>query len=450
MILDELLKKISVHAAKQAIIWQGQSYSYNDIAELINKYSLVIAEFGMGNDTVAIVGDYSPHTVSFFIAALLGNCVVLPLSGRPEKTIQEYCDIAQVEHIIKFDVNGMLCYEDYRKVQTNTIMQEFKIKQHPGLVIFSSGSTGVSKAILHDAIPLLEKFKEPRKCVRIISFLLFDHIGGINTLFYTLFNGGCLIIPNDRSVSAVCQAIELYKVEALTTTPTFLNLLFLNHAVDLYCLDSLRVINYGTEIMPEFLLVKLHELFPNVRLSQAYGLSEIGVLPIRSASHASTLIKIDKSEDFKVRIQDGMLEIKARSSMVGYLNSDNPITEDGWFATGDQVEVHGDYLKILGRKSDIINVGGGKFYPAEVENVLRQMEGVEDVLVFAMTNSITGNAVAARVRLSIIEEQTTFQVRMRAFCKDKLSNFKIPQKVELTNEMFHGERFKKTRKVGNK
>lgn len=449
MILNELLVKMTDYASKCAIIWSDKSYTYEDINELIKKYSLVIAENNMANGTVAIVGDYSPHTISFFIAALLQNCVVLPLAGRLEKTVHVYCDIAQVQHIIRFDTNNMLIYENKCNAQNNLIMQGFKIKKHPGLVIFSSGSTGVSKGILHDAIPLLEKFRTPKKCVRVISFLLFDHIGGINTLFYTLFNGGCLVIPSNRSVLTVCQAIQRYKVEALTTTPTFLNLLLLSQATDHYCLDSLRVINYGTEIMSEYLLLRLHEVFPDVRLSQAYGLSEVGVLPIRSVSPTSTLIKIDKSEDFDVRIRGGMLEIKARSSMIGYLNCENPITEDGWFKTGDLVDVQGDYLKILGRESDIINVGGGKVYPAEVENILRQMENVEDVLVFSTPNFITGNTVVARFRLTVPEELPILQARMHTFCKDKLSNYKIPQKVQLTAEMLHGERFKKIRKIGS-
>ncbi len=450
MIINELLTKIKEHSSKCAVIWLGKPYSYNDINMLVKKYSLVIAETGMAGKTVALFGDYSPYTISFLIAALKHLCVVLPLANRSENTLNEYCDIAQAEHFIRFTNCGTLLYEGKRKVQNNNTMHEFKKKQHPGLVIFSSGSTGTSKAILHDAISLLDKFKKVKKCVRVISFLLFDHIGGINTLFYTIFNGGCLVIPKDRSVFSVCEAIQLYKVEALTTTPTFLNLLLLSHVADHYCLNSLRVINYGTEIMPEYLLTKLHELFPDVRLSQAYGLSEIGVLPVRSVSPISTLIKIDDSNDFNVRIREGMLEIKARSTMVGYLNCENPITKDGWFKTGDLVEVQGDSLKILGRQSDIINVGGSKVYPAEVENVLRQMNNVEDVLIFGTPNSITGNTVVAKFRLSVFEDLSDFQGRMLAFCKEKLSNYKIPQKILFTTEMLHGDRFKKIRKVGSK
>lgn len=450
MIIDELLIKMKDYANKSAIVWRDKAYSYHDINLLVDKYALLITEKNMSGQVVAVIGDYSPHTMAIFIALFKYNCIVLPLTNKPEKTLIDYFNISEVRHILRFDEKGELIYGINNQLQKNEMMRLFKDKKQPGLVIFSSGSTGVSKGILHNVIPLLEKFRKQKKCVRIISFLLFDHIGGINTLFYTLFNGGCLVIPKDRSVIAVCAAVQEHGVQAITTTPTFLNLLLLSSAKNNYCLNSLRIINYGTEIMPEYLLLKLHESFPSIRFSQAYGLSEVGVLPIRSISSTSTLIKIDESDDFSVRIKDGMLEIKSKSSMVGYLNCPQPVGEELWFKTGDLVEVQDGYIKILGRQSDLINVGGSKVYPAEVENVLQQMENVEDVLVYSMPNSITGNTVVAKFKLSMPEDLSSFHIKMRNFCYEKLSNYKIPQKIELASEIFYSERYKKIRKIRSK
>ena len=93
---------------------------------------------------------------------------------------------------------------------------------------------------------------------------------------------------------------------------------------------------------------------------------------------------------------DGLLEIKAQSAMLGYLNAPSPFTEDGWFITGDAVEVDGEYFRILGRQSEMINVGGEKVYPAEVESVLQLMDGVEEVMVNGEENAITGQIVRAK------------------------------------------------------
>ena len=297
---------------------------------------------------------------------------------------------------------------------------------------------------MHDFVPLLKKFQVPRHAYRTISFLLFDHIGGVNTLFYTLSNGGCLVTLSDRSPEAVCQAIEAFKVEIVPTSPTFLNLLLLSEAYKRFDLSSLELITYGTEPMPEATLKRLHTIFPNIRLLQTYGLSELGILRSKSRSSDSLWVKIG-GEGFKTRIVDGKLEIKAESAMLGYLNAPSPFTEDGYMQTGDAVEVDGEYLRILGRTSEIINVGGEKVYPAEVEGILQQMNGVEDAIVSAAPNAITGQMVVAKVKLTEIEDISLFRKRMREHCKGKLERFKIPQKIAFLENNTHSNRFKKLR-----
>jgi acyl-CoA synthetase (AMP-forming)/AMP-acid ligase II len=150
-------------------------------------------------------------------------------------------------------------------------------------------------------------------------------------------------------------------------------------------------------------------------------------------------------EGFETRIVKGLLEIKARSAMLGYLNAPSPFTADGWFITGDAVETDGDYIRILGRKSELINVGGEKVYPAEVESVLQSMDGVEEVVVNGEPNPLTGNIVVARVKLSTAEGLGSFRRRMRAFCSGRLARFMIPHKVVIVTSELHGDRFKKMR-----
>jgi acyl-CoA synthetase (AMP-forming)/AMP-acid ligase II len=115
--------------------------------------------------------------------------------------------------------------------------------------------------------------------------------------------------------------------------------------------------------------------------------------------------------------------------------------------TGDAVEVDGEYFRILGRRTEIINVGGEKVYPTEVESVLMQMDNVHDVMVYGEKNPITGNIVAVRVNLVAPENPAELKRRMRAYCKDKLAPFKIPVKVEITSDAQFSARYKKLRSV---
>ncbi len=151
-------------------------------------------------------------------------------------------------------------------------------------------------------------------------------------------------------------------------------------------------------------------------------------------------------EGYDTKIVDGTLWIRAQSAMLGYLNAPSPFDEEGWMNTGDMVEVDGDYIRILGRKSEIINVGGQKVYPAEVESCLLQMDNVKDAVVLGEKNPITGSIVKARVNLFEPEKAPAFRKRMRAFCRDRLASYKIPVRVEISQQDQYSTRYKRMRK----
>jgi len=444
--IDFLLEIFEQNKDKDAIIWRDKNYSYGWFSQAVNDWGKELASNGVkANSIVSIEADFSPDSVAVLLAVIELGCVVVPLTSSVNANKSEFRDIAEIEYIIEIE-------DDSRPVITKTnnsprheLIKKLIDLKHPGLILFSSGSTGKSKAAIHDLVPMLEKFKTPRNSLKSITFLLFDHIGGINTLLYNLSNAGCVVTLEDRKPESICDAIQKHKVQLLPTSPTFINLLLVSEAYKKYDLSSLELVTYGTEVMSESTLKRFNQLFPSVRLLQTYGLSEVGILRSKSKSSDSLWVKVG-GEGFETRVVDDMLEIKAKSAMLGYLNAPSPFTDDGWFITGDSVEVDGEYIKILGRKSELINVGGEKVYPAEVESVLQTMDGVEDIAVTGESNPITGQIVKAKVKLSTDESLSEFRKRMRAFCKNKLERFKIPQKVILADNSLHGERFKKMRR----
>lgn len=131
--------------------------------------------------------------------------------------------------------------------------------------------------------------------------------------------------------------------------------------------------------------------------------------------------------------------------MLGYLNASAPFTDDGWFITGDAVEVDGEYFRILGRKSEMVNVGGEKVYPAEVESVILELPNIVDVTVSGKRNAITGQVVVAKVVVKDSEPSAAVSLRVRQHCRERLLPFKVPAVVEVTEESLHSERFKKRR-----
>ncbi len=445
MYIDFFLERFAKNPDNTAMIWRDKEYAYRDILNFVENDQKTLKQAISSSKVVAIEGDFSPRAVSVLLSLIELGCTVVPLTESVAHKKDEFKEIAEVEYVVKISDDDDFVVETTGRTATHEMLTKLKDENHPGLILFSSGSTGKSKAAVHDFLPLLNKFKVERKCMRMVTFLLFDHIGGVNTLLYVLSNTGCIITLQSRRPEYVCDMIEKYHAEVLPTSPTFINLLLISEAYKKYDLSSLKMITYGTEAMPEATLKRLHELFPDVRLLQTYGLSEIGIMRSKSKSSDSLWLKIG-GEDFATRVVDGILEIKAKSAMLGYLNAPSPFTADGWFHTGDEVLVDGEYMKILGRQSEMINVGGQKVFPAEVEGVLQEMDGVEDVTVCGEKNPLTGNIVVAKVKLSDGETAAAFKKRMRLFCKDKMESFKIPQKVVLVDHTMYGERFKKLRR----
>ncbi|MGD2070885.1 MAG: fatty acid--CoA ligase family protein [Gemmatimonadota bacterium] len=445
MAIGFLLERFEESADGDAIVWRDEVCTYGALLEAVRRSGDRLAEEEVEpGSVVSLEADFSPNAVAMLLALIGRACTVVPLTSSVEASKPEFREIAEVELVIDVGDDDEIRFRRTGRRAQHPYFRTLRETGHPGLVLFSSGSTGKSKASVHDFVPLLEKFKVRRHSKRCITFLLFDHIGGVNTLLYNLSNAGCVITVQDRSPDAVCAAIERHRGQILPTSPTFINLLLLSEAYRRHDLSSLELVTYGTEVMPESTLRTLHRLLPDVRLLQTYGLSEVGILRSKSRSSDSLWVKVG-GEGYETRVVDGLLEIKSESAMLGYLNADSPFTGDGWFRTGDAVEVDGEYFRFLGRTSEIINVGGEKVYPAEVEDVLQQMDGVEDVAVVGESNPITGQIVAARVKLASDESPAAFRKRMHDHCRERLARYKIPRKVELVDEYMFGERFKKMR-----
>lgn len=427
-----------------AIYAASAQYDYRQLYAEILVFEAHLENAGCCNRVVALVGDYSFTAVAALIALWRKGNVVALVTGRSAAEVDQLTTIAEANFVVRVDVTQAIAIEPRAPEVSHPLLLPLCASGEGGYIIFSSGSTGTPKASVHRLLPLLETHATPGRARRTISFLLFDHIGGLNTLVRTLMSGGALIFLSDRSPRTVSVAIQTYKAQALITSPTFLNLLVLGRADAADDLASLEVVNYGTEPMPKSTLAALQRLIPHARLSQSYGSTEAGVIPTRSESSASNLIRIVEEEcDF--RVVDGLLEVRPSTAMVGYLSGDNPFTTDGYFKTGDAVVQQGDYLYIIGRQSEIINVGGEKFYPAEVEQVLLEMSGILDVAVSKVKNSVVGNIVGATFRLKTMEPQDEFRRRLYEFCRGKMSPAKMPVKIDLTLEQLHSTRFKKIR-----
>jgi acyl-coenzyme A synthetase/AMP-(fatty) acid ligase len=327
---------------------------------------------------------------------------------------------------------------------TPTLYRSLQAVGHAGLVLFTSGTTGDPKAAVQDIDGLRLRYAQHRDVGKMLAFMQMDHIGGINTMLYVMTHGGSMVVPRSRSPQDVAAIIETHRIEVLPVSPTFLNLMLITGVIDQYDLSSLRRITYGSEPMPESVLRRLGEVLPGVDLLQTYGTTEMGILKSKSESNDSLWMKVG-GEGYETKVVDGRLWIRAQTAMLGYLNAPSPFDEDGYMDTGDEVEVRGEWIRVRGRKSEFINVGGTKVSPTEVESALLEMPQVCEASVSGMKHPLMGQVVRATVRLNDSCTVAEFKSAMREHCKDRLPQEAIPVKVSLASDPLVTERFKRRR-----
>lgn len=407
---------------------------YEDYADIL----LSVPE----GSVVAIRGEFNIETIGFMMALMDRRCIYVPIS-KAVVDIDYYQQTAQVEFYMDMENKQLIRLS--RETEKHPLYEKLRGIGHPGIVFFSSGTTGKPKAAVHDLMPYIHRFEEPGKTLRSMAFLLFDHAGGFNTVMHSISNAGLMVTLSKRTPDEVCQAIERYELELLPTSPTFLQMLLIGRYYEKYNLSSLKIISYGTEPMPASTLARMHKLFPDVRMKQTYGLTELGAIRTKSKASDSLWMKMGGDSHHQTKVVDGILYVKSDMAMLGYLNAEAPFDEDGWYNTGDRVEVDGEYYLIQGRDCERINVGGEKVYPAEVESILLSIDGVADAAVVGTENLILGQVVEAHIYPDENQDKAALTKRIKAVCKEKLEKYKRPMKIVYSETSFRSERFKKKR-----
>ena len=432
---------------RPSIIDSHGEYCYSDLALQIKQYHRDITGTIQAGDIVALQTDYNFYSIALMIALLKHKAIIVPIVSSNDDEISSRIKVADCNWVLKLNGQELVSNRISDKTERHELVGSLISNDHAGLILFSSGTTGEPKAMIHNFDHLVDSFIGKRiKKLNMLVFLMFDHIGGLNTLLNTLSMGAQIVLPENRNPEHVATLIEKHKVHVLPSTPTFLNMMLMAKVNEKFDLKSLKMITYGTETMPESVLLNLKRTFPRTRLMQTFGTSETGIAKTTSRSSDSLEIKLD-DPNTEYKIVNNELWLRSKTQVMGYLNADmSSFTSDGWFQTGDLVEVFDDnFIKIVGRSKEVINVGGEKVLPAEVESIILELDIVGDCMVYAEKNSITGQMVAVQIVLSTEIEEKEAKKLIRSYCKSRLDTYKVPVKFKFSDNTKVGSRFKKLR-----
>jgi acyl-coenzyme A synthetase/AMP-(fatty) acid ligase len=290
------------------------------------------------------------------------------------------------------------------------------------VTIFTSGTTGIPKKVTHSFNSLTRFVKRSESQQNCIWGFAFNptHIAGLQVYLQALLNGNSIIRLFGLSKEEIHQEINARQITNISATPTFYKLLFPCKEKFL----SVKRLTSGGEKFNTQLAAQLKELFPAAKITNVYASTEAGTL---FASENDVFVVKNEFAGL-IKEEDG--ELLIHSSLMGY--SMDMDTE--WYHTNDLIELIEKYplkFRFLSRKSEMINVGGYKVNPSEVEEVVHSIPGVKEVKVYAKSNSVLGNIVCCDIVSATKLEETA----IRLYLQTKLQEYKIPRIIKFVNAL---------------
>ncbi len=400
-------------------------------------------------DIVLTPGEATFEALAWLFGAALAGAVVAPLRAEREGELETWRRHAAP----RWRTNGMALAAlpaSEPSAEAARLLEPLRTAGRPGLILATGGTSGAPKLVLHDLAALLATVPVKQSAARrIMPLMRFDHIGGLDMAWRALGSGHVLVAPPaEITPETVAAAVERHGVEVMPATPSFLNLLLAAEAHRNHALGSLRIVPYGAEPMSVGLLARLRSALPKVDFVQRFGTSETGALPV--VESGAGLVLGDDAAGFQWKIVDAELWVRSPAQALGYLAGEaGGLGRDGWFRTGDLAERLPDgSVRVLGRREELINVGGEKVLPAEVEGVLQTHPQVADCRVHAERNALLGQVVAAEVVWRGPEADAVAVKRaLHDFAGDRLPRHKLPATVRLVSAVTATRNLKKSRSV---
>lgn len=300
-------------------------------------------------------------------------------------------------------------------------------------LLLTSGTTGAPKLVSHDVASLSAPIKPTNETPTWGTFYDVRRYGGLQIFFRAVISGGSLILSSaGESVADHLARLARHQVTHLSGTPSHWRRALMSPTLRTIAPGYVRL---SGEIADQAVLDNLRAVFPRASVGHAYASTEAGVafeVNDGLAGFPASWVGVGRGE-VDLKIEDGSLRLRSRRTASCYVGHDAPALRDsdGFVDTGDMVELRGDRYYFVGRKGGIINVGGQKVHPEEVEAAINRHPAVWTSLVRARKSPITGAIVAADVVLkdpSIQDSGTTAQTEREiiALCRKNVAPHKVP------------------------
>jgi acyl-coenzyme A synthetase/AMP-(fatty) acid ligase len=309
-------------------------------------------------------------------------------------------------------------------------------------ILLTSGTTGIPKMVVHNLSTLTGAITAGRGGDAPVWSTFYDirRYGGLQILLRALVGGGSLALSDAREgIEDFLKRVGEVGVTHSSGTPTHWRRALMSSSARRIAPGYVRL---SGEIADQAILDRLRTFYPDAALGHAFASTEAGVaFEVRDglAGFPTSLIG-DEGGSVDLRVIDGSLRIRSSRTARRYLGGSNPLAdENGFVDTGDMVEQRGDRYHFVGRKGGIVNVGGLKVHPEEVEAIINSHPNVQMSLVTARRNPITGFLLAAdvlpRSAPNGSDASELLKSEIIAICRGRLAAYKVPVAIRFVSKL---------------
>lgn len=387
---------------------KNREYTYEQLLENLNQ-----------------VHEYIPLYKTNDLFSFFANLVKAIISNMPLTLIDSDINPLEIDGIDASQINIPVSLSVIHFCDFNEIVSALQSSSSE-ITIFTSGTTGQPKKVIHSiqtltrSVRLGEKYKE-----QIWAYAYNPtHMAGLQVFFQAFENQNALVNVFNDSRQEVYDKIDKYRITHVSATPTFYRLL-LPYTVE--C-NSVQRITLGGEKSDQRLYDNITKIFPNAKINNVYASTEAGTL----FAAKGDCFQIPEAIKSYIKIVEN--ELLIHQTLLG--KSDSFIFDNGYYHSGDLIDWVDESLgifKFKSRKNELINVGGYKVNPGEVEDSLNAIAGVVQSLVYGKHNSVLGNVLCAEVQLE--DDKQLSEIEIRKLLKNQLQDFKIPRRIKIVDSL---------------
>jgi acyl-coenzyme A synthetase/AMP-(fatty) acid ligase len=316
--------------------------------------------------------------------------------------------------------------------------------RHTEWLLLTSGTTGVPKMVRHDVATLTAPIRPGADAPVWGTFYDIRRYGGLQIFFRAVVGNGSLILSSaGEPVVDHLARLAAHGVTHISGTPSHWRRVLMSSAARAI---SPRYVRLSGEIADQAILDNLRATYPQAGVGHAYASTEAGVgFEVNDGFEGFPASFIDaRNGDVELTIRDGSLHIRSARTASGYVGNGATalLDEDGFVDTGDMVALRGARYHFVGRKGGIINVGGQKVHPEEIEATINRHPGVWASLVRPRRNPITGAIVVADVVLKEGAAPGEADHRIAAIeheildlCRRDLARYKVPAMIRFVSAL---------------